>query len=223
MSLLIALAAVCAIVVTPLLARAAIVPLLAKRRRRRAARRTPISRVLEVRRGEVVRVAGVVRPLGSPITLPISHVAGVYHLTELSNTANPGQTDSLRIERFCPLAIDDESGSATVQVHALLDIHAPEEHSGAVERDDASVIAILEARGAEWLGSSPLLWRQHRIAVGDRVTLWGRAELVPSVAHDGRGAEGSYREPPQRLIICPVDGAVVIEAAPRDVARPANT
>lgn len=179
-------------------------------RRQRAARRTSVVSIAEARAGERVRVRGVVRPSGPAMTLPFSRAPGVYHETELTNTAEPGQTTSVVTREACPFIVEDASGSARIAPGAALDVRAPESGSGAVERDDPDTIRVAGDVLRRWFGRSLLLWSQRRIAVGDTITVFGQAAFEP-VSEAGAALGGGYREPPRRLVLHPVEGAVMVE------------
>jgi hypothetical protein len=106
--------------------------------------------------------------------------------------------------------IEDESGSARVHPGAPIDAVTEEAESAAVDRGDPDAVRVLGALRERWLGTTALLWTQHRITVGERVTIYGRAEFESVDSARGAQLGGDYREAPRRLVLEPVDGAVVV-------------
>lgn len=178
---------------------------------RRRARRTKIVQIREAQAGELVRVAGRVRPLGDVLRLPFSGVEGVYHSTEINNPSNISGPEMVQFARFCPFIVEDESGGAVVLSHARIDALVEREYVGHVERDDPELIDLLGDVLEEWLGKIPFSWRQRRIETGQTVVVWGRAEFEAVATASGATLAGGFREPPRRLVIAPVDGVVVVE------------
>ncbi len=162
-------------------------------RRRRVAARAPAVAIAAATPGDVVRVVGVVRAAGAPLQLPFVGREVVFHATEIVNTASPA---AAKVSRVCPFFIEDASGRARIAEGSVMDLVSAQADSGVVDTEDPELRALLGGdrelgRGA----ATALVWRQQFLAVGDRVSLFGRAELAP-VAPE--------------LVVRPVDGAVTV-------------
>jgi hypothetical protein len=171
-------------------------------RLKRRARKSPIRRVCEARRDELIRVRGIVRELESPLALPFSSQPGVYHWTQLTDYSNPGQTKAwTKCARVRSFIVDDGSGQARISDQGKLVLLADEE-GGGMHRDHPSVVAFLNGNtDAIFSRGASVVWRQRAIRIGDEVLAWGRAVHEP--ANDTGASRRNYRETPLRIVLLP--------------------
>jgi hypothetical protein len=182
-------------------------------RLRRRAHKTPIRDIREGRRGELIRVRGIVHSSGSTLPIPFSDGQGVFHFTQLVDSANPGQTSTFTRGAQCGFFIDDGTGHARVPPEVKLELIGQELEGGGLDRNDPQVGQFLDGKADDLLFSKGgwVVWRQARICLGDEVVAWGRVVLEPE--GDARYHQGHFRQEPQRIVLAPVEpsGPVVIE------------
>jgi len=157
--------------------------------------------VREAQRDQVIRVRGTVRGSGS-FALPFSGRSGVHHWTQLTDTANPGQTSSFTRSARCEFRIDDGTGEARVPLDAELLVVGGEPEGGGVDRNDPEVPRFLGKDEARLFSKGGwLIWRQQAFAVGDQLVIWGRVILEP----DPDPRHEALRDRPQRVALAPAE------------------
>jgi hypothetical protein len=182
-------------------------------RLRRRMRRKPIRSISDVRSNEVVRVRGTVRALENSLVLPFVDRAGVFHVTYVIDSSNPGNTTTFVRKAKCEILLEDGTGRARIARETPVELIA-EEHSGGIGRNEPALTAVLGADVERIFSKGgSVLWRQRSIAVGDEVLVWGRVILEP----DPTAAGANYRSEPTRAAFVPIKrgGTVIVEISSR--------
>jgi hypothetical protein len=184
-------------------------------RLRRRLRREPLRALKDVRSDEVVRVRGTVSPPRQPVHIPFGERPGVFHVTRVTDSSNPGQTITFAREGRQEIVFDDGTGCARIAVETPIELLG-EEETGGISRDDPELATVLGRDVERIFGKgATVLWSQRSVAVGDEITVWGRACREPDPA--GPRDDASYRDEPTRVALVPAEpgSKIVVELARR--------
>jgi hypothetical protein len=205
--------AIAAIVVLSMVSAFALPQLGARARLRRRMRREPVRSIADVRNDDVVRLRGVVNTVGTPLRLPFVDRPGVFHVTHIIDSSNPGSTTTFVRTGRCELLLDDGTGRARIAADTPVELIA-EELGGGIGRNEPALAAILGADHDKLFSKGgSVLWRQRSISVGDHVLVWGRVILEPDPTAPRDAVH--YRSEPMRAVLVPVTrgGTVIVEIA----------
>jgi hypothetical protein len=142
-------------------------------RRRRQLAECPIVSIAAAHTDRLVRVRGVVRSDGPTLMLPFSGKLGVFHVTQVVDTANPHETSTFNKSGRAGFYLDDGTGQARIANGVQLELFGREPESGGLERGEPALAEFMgEALERLFSKGGWVLWRQVAIHPGDEIVVF---------------------------------------------------
>jgi hypothetical protein len=151
-------------------------------RLRRRLRQHPILSIAAARDDRIVRVRGVVRCDAAAMKLPFTGREAVFHHTQVTDTANPGETGVFTRCESVGFVLDDGTGRARIPQGVMLEVLGEPALGGAGRNEPALAEFMGKAIDRLFSKGGWVAWSQTAIHIGDEVIAFGRMAAERALA-----------------------------------------